>query len=213
MSAQEVIPLGARTLDELAISANENHAKMQDAAHQMLDYAIRIGGDLNEARGHFTLGKEFEPWVREHVNLSMPYARSLMRLSHYKDHLPVSADGMSIDRALAYISGLPRITTWQKGPARRINWEEARLLRDKGLSYPEIAGLLGCAVSTAYSICLPESERKANERNNRRKRARKQKALREAKFTREGYGRRPLWVLFTCPSSPAEGTGRDKPGQ
>lgn len=190
MTVAEVIPIKPqRTLGELRQSALDHHSLVQEGLLQAIQSAIACGEALIEA--HELVGQSsWAAWVEENLTFARSLAHSYMRLARYKDVLPAEAfeptltrSGRvvqpSVSKAIKYLRGLPPIFEKPAAPVSPETKAEAKRLRATGLSYDQIADLLGISKAIVYVTCNPHkrTERIAAGRARRKRESAARRAL------------------------------------
>lgn len=186
-AALQVLEPDEVTLAELAVTANTEHRCAEQAGVTMLDHAIRAGEALLAARERSPAG-EWSNWVADNIDAALVTVQLYMRLARYRDVIETLPDPpTSIKRAKFLLIGLPTTTpdNGQEIPAGPAN--EARRLRDEGLTYKAIGELFGVSYQTIRRWIDPdvlmrskESSRRSSKKRHEAAKALRQKELAEA---------------------------------
>lgn len=173
--------LANRSLEELATIINREHSDTGASLGAAITHAIACGEALLSARAKIAPG-EWQPWCAANLTFHESQAKRYYRLAYYRDHLPQElfqpfyfSNGKryqpSINRALHYVEGLPMIfdpSAHTRTPENKVR-EMKRLYR-RGLSYREIAEMVGVSKQTAARYCKPGEYARHREVGKRRRR-------------------------------------------
>lgn len=189
----EVLEPGEKTLEELAAEINREFSATRASVAQALQHAINCGVFLIEARkrvGYHGWSK----WLSQNTEISIARASNFMRIGAYHDRFPPEVflpykDKLghtqfpSQSRALAYVKGLPPLFNEGKGGSRytpEMKKEIRKLVAD-GLSYDQVAKMMGVSAGGVRYTCDPDFAKKAREktRESRRKVVAATKALQQ----------------------------------
>lgn len=185
MTTAEVIPLGTRTLEELAVAASQGHQRVLKSVGSALASAIDVGDILLEARAMIGNRTEWLEWAETNAQLAHTAADRYSRLAYYKHKLPkellepreFATVGQAQTRpglmlAYEYLRGLPSING-KRGHSRTFDYEEAKRLHRSGVPKKEIARLMGVSSNVLRrSLLTPEQRRRMDARKSRMKEAR-----------------------------------------
>lgn len=144
------------TLDELAAVATREHEAACEATASALEHWIAAGEALREVRDRLSWG-EFGPWVDMNFQGMRGLAAACIRLAIHQD--AIRSEGIqTVNRARMFIRGLPAPSAQSQMKQQEIGElaVEANRLREQGLSYPEIALLLGAHSGTIWRWLHPE---------------------------------------------------------
>lgn len=179
----EVLDSGQPTLEELAATANREHALALEAGASMLHHAIRVGEALLLVRERCSYG-EWRPWIDANLDIGYAQTSTYMRVARYKDKV-LSGPAANITEARRFLLTAPGAPSGNDaGSTRMPAWvrEEAQRMADEGVSKYVIADELGVSVTTVYRwtdpTFLDRNNRKMREAAARRRAA--DRALREA---------------------------------
>ena len=155
-----------RSLDELAATANREHALCEANVRAALKHAVAAGEALRLAQVSVPSG-DWVAWLAANFASTRRTASTYMRLAAYRDTIPADASTLTIARAA--IADLPPL---RRGPAHGAPEKvtEARALKAAGVATAEIARRLEANKSTVWMWLNPQ--RHAQNKVNARKRNR-----------------------------------------
>jgi hypothetical protein len=174
----EVLAPGRQSLDELAATANREHAACLDAGLTMVEHAIRVGEALIEAKrrlgGSPLANVGWKEWVASNFEASYGTAVAYMRLGRHRD---AAIGAINLNEALQLCAGRS-----SRGENHRTDPEfraDVLAMREEGLSLREVSRMTGISVPTISSWTNPESykRRLQLQRERQRRRAAERKAL------------------------------------
>lgn len=181
-------PVRTPTLEELAETANNEHLLALEAANATLGHALAAGDALLAAQAQMPPG-EWTEWLDSKWQYARETAYCYMRLAHYRDELPHGATG--INEAMKALSGRAQRISRRAPEELR---DQAKSLRNDGLSLAEIGRILGVSQSSVSHWVDPALARAARDREHARRRQRQaeQAALRrertESRIHAHGQG-------------------------
>ncbi len=166
------------SLDDLAATANREHAACEGAAQTALGHAIACGEALLIARKQFGSPTNWRKWAEATLTVTYRATGSYMRLATYRDELD---EDMQVNEALRLLAGKPDIAPRGRPAVIPAERREAalRLVADEGLNASEAAREVGVSRATILRWVDPESHKAQSRRDQRRARAARL-ALREA---------------------------------
>lgn len=167
-----------RSLEDLAGTANREHAAAEDAARTWLEHAVAAGSALLEARSRVEPGG-WARWVEDNIEFSYTTIREYMRVAKH----PEQAQGASEKTrrgVLSHISSLPAASSgvWRSTEEDR---QYAAERVSEGASLRTVAEEIGVTSDTINSWVNPEVRKRRAERHRKRqlRRRREQAALQE----------------------------------
>ncbi len=168
------------SLDDLAATANREHALCESSVRAALEHGLAAGEALRQAQNAVAPG-EWVAWLAENFASTRRTAATYMRLAAYRDAIPADASTLTIARAA--IADLPSLKHGRAhGSPEKVS--EARALHAADVPIPEIARRLEANKSTVWVWVNPL--RHAQHNANARKRARAARdALRRQERERE----------------------------
>lgn len=200
MSVQILQP-GEMSLNELAVSANQEHRASQADALSAVQHAIAAGAHLRVARESCAPG-EWTQWCEQRLEFSHATALLYIRISFFED-IVLEAGLTSISQAGRLLVGLPLPSDRRRLP--KTVTERILELRQSGQSIRAIADTLGIGANSVLWAINPQSRKLANDRaaERRRRRALERQALhreqRDAMVNRalvkEGEAFNEAWLL------------------
>lgn len=162
--------LSTLTLDQLAQAAADEYRQAENHMLGVLHHFVRFGEVLLAARPQVPEG-EWMRWCEGVANAAgrtyeYKTAAAAMRLAHYRNHLPAEAwqpwkdssgrlMNASPKHALSYLKGLPIINRKGVSGHPEETRMEARRLRTAGLSYDDIAEMVGASSHAVRMWCEP----------------------------------------------------------
>lgn len=162
--------MASPTLFDLALTINSHHQLAYRSALDVLDHAIRCGEALITARALVPDG-QWGKWMEANLEISEVAAGRYMRIAvHRKALLEADRRPTSINGAVNYLRELdvPDLDRRRNGRVPHFDVDEARRLRNEGLTYKEIGGLLGVSGVAVGRQLTPGAVRKQVERNSER---------------------------------------------
>jgi hypothetical protein len=165
----------ATTLTDLATTINSEHALAYRAALDALQHAILCGEALIEARATIPDG-QWMRWVDNHLDMSMAAIQRYTRIATYREQL-LSADARpkSINGAISYLRGIgtPAISSGRNGRRPTFDVDEAKRLREQGMTYTDIATVVGVSDVAIWRQLAPGATKKTIAYTNRVRRQRR----------------------------------------
>jgi hypothetical protein len=134
------------SLDELAATANREHAACESSERSTLRHALAAGAALTAARDHVEPG-QWQRWLAANFAGNIDNARTYIRLHVHRDAIP---EGVGIDQARRSLAGLAPSQPLGSG-ARRVTDEQlevVRALKAQEVPVTQIARHLGKPTST-----------------------------------------------------------------
>jgi hypothetical protein len=170
-------------LAALATTINREHGLAYRAALDALEHAILCGEALIEARETVPDGR-WGKWVKDNLDMPYPNVNRYVRIATYRDHL-LSAENrpQSIQGAITYLRdvGAPAIGTGRNGRRPTFDVDEAKRLKQQGLTNKDIGSALGVSDVAVWRQLTPGATARAVAISNRLRTQRRaeQRALRE----------------------------------
>lgn len=162
----------------LAAEINQEHQLVYQASLDALEHAIRCGERLIEAREQVPDGK-WSQWVKENVAITQSVVTRYIRLATYRDKLASAPDPLeTISAAMSYLHEIdaPAVGRGRTGKGPSFDVDEARRLRESGMTFRQIGKALGVSdVAVSYQLNPPGPEwkekrqRAAQDRNAQRR--------------------------------------------
>jgi transposase len=160
------------SLDELAATANHEHALVLEAGVSMVEHAIKAGEALIAAKGLLPFGA-WNQWLDARFEAGCKAtARNYMRIARHRALLE-SCEPAGLVDALRLIAGADRS---DRNLARE---QEMKALRASGLTYKAIAEQVGVSPATVRRS-LDSAARQAEHAYQRARRGEQRRALRKA---------------------------------
>lgn len=199
VASTEVLEAGQRTLRELADEANREHEATESSMLDVLSHAIAAGKALLEAKNR-TLHGEWQAWLEQNFAGSRETASRYMRLAYYEDVVlprPWASGGVGrssrwtadttaeLTRAWQYLRGLPPAGDGRRPQHSEEIKSEARRLHAAGVSYREIARMLGVSHHSVPRWCDADYRRRRQAEANRQKARQRDEAARRKQQARD----------------------------
>lgn len=160
MTALQTGPLHDPKLRELADTANAEHRLVEEAQRDALTHAMNAGEALNAAKHAIGWGHWLD-WLGEHFEATPQTARLYMRISRHREEI-VRAGVDTLNKAEQYLRVFAAEAVSRQ--------EEARQMRDEGMSIARIARHFDVSTTSVYHWLSPTA-RAAKSRSAQRRRA------------------------------------------
>lgn len=165
-AAITVAPPRRRTLPQLALAIEREHALAMQAGRGMVEHAIRCGEALLEAQQQVPWG-EWETWLAEHFPKSRDTAFNYMRVAQHREHI---TGAESVVTALRMLKSIGVETEDRRGRPESETKRLALELQAQGLGPTAIAEQLGISVRAAAGLLRTPEQRAAWDAGHRRRR-------------------------------------------
>lgn len=191
MTELAVVPekaLSEMTLDELAEAANREYELGAEKLASCLDHWLLAGRALTDARniisrewdqerqerGRASRDTGWGQWLEDNWHHSREMANSCIRLAMYETL--IRDEGITtVQKALRYVRGLPSTRITRSLHSDEVKKEAARLVKS-GLSYSEVARLVGVSSSSTIRRWTdPEYDRRCKDAVRRAQKATREK--------------------------------------
>lgn len=153
-------------LVDLAAVINEEHALTYYSVMDALEHAILCGEALIEAKKQVPDG-QWAKWIEANLEMGSGAVSRYVRIATYREHLLAAEDRpRSLNAALTYLKAIeaPRlVSATSKGPTFDV--EEARRLRELGVTYREIGKMLGVSDQAVQQQLSPGAQRRKVQRD------------------------------------------------
>lgn len=146
-------------LVDLATVINQEHALTYYATLDALEHAILCGEALIEAQKEVPTG-QWTKWCEANLEIKSGTISNYIRIATYRQHLLAADDRpRTINAAVNYLQAIeaPRLVT--PTGRSRFDVEEAKRLREMGMSYDAIGEMLGVSGAAVNFRLEPEATR------------------------------------------------------
>lgn len=153
-------------LVDLAAVINEEHALTYYAVMDALEHAILCGEALIEAKKQVPDG-QWTKWIEGNLEMGSGAVSRYVRIATYREHLLAANDRpRSLNAAITYLKAIeaPRLVSGS-GRKPTFDVDEARRLRELGVTYREIGKMLGVSDQAVQQQLKPDQRRRKMRQN------------------------------------------------
>ena len=168
--------------------ANKATAEASEKMSAGLVHALAAGAALWEAR-EAVPAEDWTAWLEEHIEYAVVTATAFVRLHYYRDQIEAHDGHLNIITAREFLNGLPSLVDGRNRggvPAIPVEVvEQIRKVRAEGHTFTRVAEIVGVSRGAVQKHCDPDWNRKAAERNRKRREEKRALELEERRRQRD----------------------------